>query len=388
VFAWLLRLFRRSNPYEEFVANEEAKSSTKPAAPPPAKASNAATSSSTTTSTPPAAAATGGTAGNEAGFSEVLAENDFDPNALGKEENVWWKPKPPIFKPADRADVAACDPDAVGALGSTIISELLASIDKVPPFPVVANKLIELSSQPDVRADLVERLVVQDPVIAAKVISAANSPFYGLANKVETVDHAIRVVGLREVSQIAIAAAAAAIFDTQERVAFEAMTAQQNAAWAHSLATARGSLWLAMWLGADVQRAYIAGLLHDIGKPVALRGIGFALINGHLMEPPSSAMAMAAVEASHTDVGAMLADAWTLGEEMASIIEGHHGEEGDSMLARIVKLASAVDEVRTNPAQRDNLIGTIVSTAQALGLNSQKVTELGDEVERAATLRV
>lgn len=326
--------------------------------------------------------------GGEAGFGDVLAENDFDPAALDKDDGVWWKPKAPAFKAAERADVASCDPDEVGTLASTIISELLASIDKVPPFPVVANKLIELSSQADVRSDFVERLVVQDAVIAAKVISAANSPFYGLANKVETVDHAIRVVGLREVSQIAIAAAAAAIFDTQERVAFEAMTAQQQAAWAHSLATARGASWLAMWLGADVQRAYIAGLLHDIGKPVALRGIGFALINGHLMEPPSPALAMAAVEAAHSDVGSMLADSWTLGEEMAAIIEGHHNDDADSMLARIVRLASAVDEIRTNPAQRDNLLGTIVSVAQALGLNSEKVTELAEEIERAASLHV
>jgi putative nucleotidyltransferase with HDIG domain len=324
----------------------------------------------------------------EAGFSDLLAEHDFDPAALDKQEVPAWKPRPPAFKAAERADVASCDPDEVGALASTIISELLASIDKVPPFPVVANKLIELSSQPDVRSDLVERLVVQDAVIAAKVISAANSPFYGLANKVETVDHAIRVVGLREVSQVAIAAAAAAIFDTQERVAFEAVTVQQQAAWAHSLATARGASWLAMWLGADVQRAYIAGLVHDIGKPVALRGIGFALINGRLLAPPTPALAMAAVEAAHTDVGAMLADSWTLGEEMAAIIEGHHNDDADTMLARIVRLASAIDELRMNPAQRDNLQGTIVSVAQALGLNGTKLSELADEVERAAMLQL
>ena len=315
----------------------------------------------------------------ETGFSDILSENEFDPDALHGSSRLKWSPEPPLFKAAERADVAACNPDDVGTLASTIISELLASIDKVPPFPVVAQKLIDLSSQSDVRSDLVERLVVQDAVIAAKVISTANSPFYGLTHKVETVDHAIRVVGLREVTQIAIAAAAAAIFDTQERVAFEAMTTQQQAAWAHSMATARGSAWLAMWLGADVQRAYIAGLLHDIGKPVALRGIGFALINGRLLEPPTPAMAMAAVEAAHTDVGAMLADSWALGDEMAAIIEHHHDDE-DTMLGRIVMLASAVDEIRTNPAQRDGLHVTIISVAQALGLNDQKLSELATTV--------
>jgi putative nucleotidyltransferase with HDIG domain len=380
VFGWLLRLFRRSPATPASTPSTET-------ATPTATTATASTTATTATTASTTAPATSG-AGGEAGFGDILAESDFDPAARDKEGGVWWKPKPPKFKAAERADVASCDPDEVGTLASTIISELLASIDKVPPFPVVANKLIELSSQPDVRSDLVERLVVQDAVIAAKVISAANSPFYGLTTRVETVDHAIRVVGLREVSQIAIAAAAAAIFDTQERVAFEAMTEQQQAAWSHSLVTARGASWLAMWLGADVQRAYIAGLLHDIGKPVALRGIGFALINGRLMEPPSSALAMAAVEAAHTDVGSMLADSWTLGDEMAAIIEGHHNDDADSMLSRLVRLASAVDEIRTNPAQRDNLQGTIVSVAQALGLNSEKVNELADEIERASSIRM
>ncbi len=359
MFGWLLRLFRRPN---------------SPAATAPSPSSGPAQPQQTP--------------GGESNFGEVLAEGDFDPGALGGPGELEWTPKPPTFAVSDRSDVLSCDADEVSALASTIISELLASIDKVPPFPIVANKLIELSSQPDVRTDLVERLVIQDAVIAAKVISAANSPYYGISQKVETVDHAIRVVGLREVSQVAIAAAAAAIFDTQERVAFEAMTSQQKAAWGHSLATARGASWLAMWLGADVQRAYVSGLLHDIGKPVALRGIGFCLINGRLKVPPTPALALAAIEAAHTDVGSMLADSWSLGDEMAAIIEGHHGDEPDTQLARIVRLASAVDELRTNPAQRDDLLENVSRTAKALGLDTKKLTELSDELERSTTLQL
>ncbi len=396
MFTWLLRLVHRLVPGKPPATtttqpppNEATASPAEPTASPAeptASPAEPSTSPAEPTASPAEPTTNPSGSEGEAGFGDILSEVEFDPHELQTPARIKWSPKPPVFKAAERADVASCNPDDVGTLASTIISELLASIDKVPPFPVVANKLIELSSQPDVRTDLVERIVVQDAVIAAKVISAANSPFYGLTNKVETVDHAIRIVGLREVTQIAIAAAAAAIFDTQERVAFEAMTTQQQAAWAHSLATARGASWLAMWLGADVQRAYVAGLLHDISKPVALRGIGFALINGRLQEPPTPAMAMAAIEAAHTDVGAMLADSWSLGDEMAAIIERHHNEDEDTVLGRIVTLASAMDEIRTNPAQRDNLHVTIVSVAQALGLNDQKLNELNDEIERSSSM--
>lgn len=320
--------------------------------------------------------------------STASASGDAAPDVIEESaEATAWKPKAPIFTAAQRADVVACDPAAVASLASTIISELLASIDKVPPFPVVANKLIVLSSEGEVRTDVVEELVSRDAVIAAKVIRAANAPYRGIKNKIETIDHAIRTIGLREVSQVAIAAAAAAIFDTQERVAFEAVVDLQQIAWKHSVATSRGAAWLANAIGADPQRASIAGLLHDIGKPVALRGIGFALINGRIMEQPSSAMALAAVEQSHTDVGAMLADAWSIGDELGSIVEGHHGDD-TSQLAEIVQLTSAVDEIRTNPARRDDAYETVIALAQKFGLRSDQLTALADEIDRARAAEV
>lgn len=375
MFGWLLRLLRRQ-PTPEGTAPSTGVTST------PAPTESQAPAAGSPSATPAAKSTTA-----TAGFEDVLADaGDFDPETAARRDEAEWKPPRPIFSSATRADIAACDPEEVATLAATITSELLASVDKVPPFPVVANRLIELSSQTDVRADLVERLVVQDAVIAAKVIGAANSPFYGLSSRVETVDHAIRVIGLREVTQIAIAAAAAAIFDMQERVAFESMLEQQKAAWAHSLAVARGSSWLATWLGADVQRAYVAGLLHDIGKPVALRGIGFALINGRRSDPPGAALAWAAVEAAHVDVGEMLADAWSLGEEAANVIEHHHDDEPESQLARIIQLASGVDELRTNPAQPDDLLERVRVMAKKLGLDATKLGELSDELSRSSSM--
>jgi putative nucleotidyltransferase with HDIG domain len=368
VFDWLLRLLgRKPRP----AADEGAPLPPPTSAEGPQAIGAAPAAASTTTAV--------------AGFEDVLAGADFDPAAAPVDEAEWTPPKP-AFSLAARADIAATDPDEVATLAATITSELLASIDKVPPFPIVANRLIELSTRSDVRADVVERLVVQDAVIAAKVIGAANSPFYGLSSRVETVEHAIRVIGLREVTQTAMAAAAAAIFDMKERVAFESMVEQQQAAWAHSLAVARGSAWLAMWLGADVQRAYVAGLLHDIGKPVALRGIGFAMINGRRLEAPGAALAWAAVEAAHVDVGEMLADAWGLGDEAAQVIEQHHDDEPTAQLTRIIQLASAVDELRTNPAHPLDLLPRTRVMAKRLGLDKTKLGELADELSRASNL--
>ena len=292
---------------------------------------------------------------------------------------------PTEFREDERRAVLSIADTAVHTLSSTIISELLASIDKIPPFPVIANRLIEALESKEVRADVIERLVTQDAVIAAKILSVANSPLYGLSTPVETLPLAMRTLGLQEISRIAVAAAAAAVFDVGERLAHDSVSQQQQAVWSHSLATARGAAWLAMQRNADVQRAYVAGLIHDVGKAVALRGMGMALINGRISERPSSALVYATIEQAHIEVGNIVADAWHLGDYLAAVVAQHHDFNTSDELTRIVMLTSMVDELRTNPAQARDLLARIHALSGAMSMSSTQVAELEFEVKKASS---
>ena len=250
---------------------------------------------------------------------------------------------------------------------------------------MIANKLIEALEAADVRTDIIERLVTQDAVIAAKILTTANSPFYNSPTTIETLPHAIRVIGLTEVSRVAVAAATAAVFDVEERMAHESVSQQQQIVWTHSVATARGSAWLALQLSQDVQRAYVAGLIHDIGKSVALRGLGLAILNGRIREMPAAPVVYAAVEEVHVDVGSMVADAWELAEHLNAVVAGHHALDGADSLVRIVALVSSVDELRTNPAHKSGLMGQVQSLANELGVSQTQLIELELELKKAAT---
>jgi putative nucleotidyltransferase with HDIG domain len=334
---------------------------------------------------------------DEASFDGVLDESGLDASLglggadaarggrpKGKTAEKLWKPAQPEFADLERKNILGCDEAAVHALSSTIISELLASIDKIPPFPVIANKLIEALEATDVRTDVIERLVTQDAVIAAKILNTANSPFYNSPTTVETLPHAIRIIGLTEVSRVAVAAATAAVFDTEERMAHQAVSYQQQMVWKHSIATARGSAWLALQLSQDVQRAYVAGLLHDVGKAVALRGLGLAVLNGRIRETPTVPVISAAIEQAHTDVGGMLADTWKLADHLSVIVSGHHNPGNTDALLRLVALVSAVDELRTNPAHRSGLLAQVQSLSAGLGVTQSHLMELDLELKKAA----
>ncbi len=296
-----------------------------------------------------------------------------------------WKPMQAEFRDDERRAVLSVDGAAVHALSSTIISELLASIDKIPPFPVIANRLIEALESKDVRTDVIERLVTQDAVIAAKILSVANSPVYALSTPVETLPLAMRTLGLEEISRIAVAAAASAVFDVGERLAHDSVSQHQQAVWAHSLATARGAAWLAMQRNADVQRAYVAGLIHDVGKAVALRGLGMAVVNGRLAERPTPALVSATIEHAHIEVGNIVADAWRLGEYLAAVVAHHHDLKTSDEITRIVMLTSMVDEIRTNPAQPQDLLAQIQALSSVMSISSTQLAELEFELKKASS---
>ena len=85
-------------------------------------------------------------------------------------------------------------------------------------------------------------------------------------------------------------------------------------------------------------------------------------------------------------LGEMVADAWSLGDELTAVIEHHHDDDPGSQLTRVVQLASAVDELRTNPAQPDDLLPRTLAMAKRLGLDSTKLAELSEELGRSASM--
>jgi len=305
--------------------------------------------------------------------------------AAEKKAAPLWKPMQAEFRDDERHAVLSVDGAAVHALSSTITSELLASLDKIPPFPVIANRLIEALESKNIRTDVIERLVTQDAVIAAKILSVANSPVYGLSTPVETLPLAMRTLGLEEISRIAVAAAAAAVFDVGERLAHNSVSQHQQAVWAHSLATARGAAWLAMQRNADVQRAYVAGLIHDVGKAVALRGLVMAVVNGRLAERSTPALISATIEHAHVEVGNIVADTWRLGDHLAAVVAHHHDLNATDELTRIVTLTSMVDELRTNPAQPQELLAQIQALAGVMSVSSTLLAELEFELKKASS---
>lgn len=96
-------------------------------------------------------------------------------------------------------------------------------------------------------------MVIQDPILAARVLRLANSPFYGLSRQVGSLREAVLILGFSSLRSVVLSAGLIGAFSDTEAIA-------------HSLATAAAARSLAKSLKRDQNMAFTAGLLHNLGS--------------------------------------------------------------------------------------------------------------------------
>ncbi len=195
----------------------------------------------------------------------------------------------------------------------------IEQVGELPTLPHVVQKLASMIGRPNVSAEEIGLLIEKDQVLSAKVLRLANSPFYGFPSRIASVAHAVVVLGLNVVKGLTLCATA---FDMMK-------TAGMHQLWRHSL----GVAITAHILGTKAEmknpeEAFVAGLLHDIGKVVLYvkwPDIGRQITaankdhNHYLMETEQ-----ALFEVTHADVGGWLAAAWHLPITLREPIMYHH----------------------------------------------------------------
>lgn len=156
--------------------------------------------------------------------------------------------------------------------GQQIATLLAAQIEQqqidVPMLPEVANKALRLTQDPDSTAIAMANLIQSDQSLAAHVMRIANSVAYTPLANLVSLQQAVARLGMGTMSEIALSASAGAkLFKIP---GYELYIAQQ---WQHALATALWAKEIARQTRSNVEVAFLAGLLHSIGRPAVLQTI-------------------------------------------------------------------------------------------------------------------
>lgn len=204
------------------------------------------------------------------------------------------------------------DEAAENRLFYAIYRDYLGDTLELPHLPDVAAKVREAAQDPDCDATHVARIIQADPVIAAHLVQAANSPLYGTQTPINSCRAAVMFLGLNTTRDLVLSYTLRELFRTDSALLRERM----GALWRHSALVGAVSFVLAgMTPGLDKDRALLAGLLHDIG---ALPVIHYAAREAELAA--DAGILEQSIHALRSQVGAMVLRHWQFGSEMVGIV--------------------------------------------------------------------
>lgn len=185
---------------------------------------------------------------------------------------------------------------------------------ELPLLPQVASRVMALTSDPAADAAKLSSLIHQDQALAAHVLRIANSPAYMPRSPVVSLQHAVAMLGINLLSEIAFTASLKA-------GAFQVPGHEDEVKqlWRHSLASGAFAKEVARARRVNVESAFLCGLLHAIGKPVVLRTAAvIAQKQNILADKPMLRMLM---NGYHSRVGCLIADKWSLPKQVAEAIQ-------------------------------------------------------------------
>lgn len=142
----------------------------------------------------------------------------------------------------------------------TSVKGQILSIKDLPTLPKVLDEVSRLVQDPNANTDEIAKIISRDQVLSAKVLKMVNSPVYGFPGRIGTVQHALVLLGFNVVRGIIISTSV-----------FDMMVKAMEGLWEHSLGCALAANVVARTAGlADPEEYSVAGLLHDLGKVVAV----------------------------------------------------------------------------------------------------------------------
>ena len=212
-------------------------------------------------------------------------------------------------------------PAVISRVGPKEPTETCWDPTKIPPFPAIALKALNMLGGKDTSLLNLCDLIRSDPAVSIAVLQIANSPLIAFPKSVTSVLQASMLLGFRRLRSIVITVGLKSYLANS-------FTPLMTACWRHSVATAIIAERSATWSFLDTDFAYTAGILHDIGR-VALATLmptsyGRAVERGadHAQEILQIEQELCGID--HCQAGRALIGTWGLPEALIEIAACHH----------------------------------------------------------------
>ena len=260
---------------------------------------------------------------------------------------------------------------------SAKLDQLLEEVVTLPSLPSTVAHITQLLNDPDTTLQEVGKAIAADTALALKTLRLVNSAYYGVREKVNTVEHAAVLLGMKVIKNLVFTAA---VFDTLQFG--EEDLIRHNVACGIAMKHVLASGLVQAEGLENAEEGFVFGLLHDVGK----------IVMQHYMEEDARAVMeactgreLSATEAElevvgvdHAEIGARLAQQWNLRENLVDAIAGHHdlrkcGDPANRKLAAILSVADYISYQAGIPAHENMQVKVVEEMWQETGLNPEAV---------------
>lgn len=276
-------------------------------------------------------------------------------------------------------------------MSEELSESIIESIVTLPTIPSVLADLNDAITHPESSASDIANIISRDPPTATKVLRLANSAYYGLRNKVTTINHAVTMLGYNIIRNLVMTAT---VFDISPDGDISGLFEREKF-WRHSLGVGVTARIIAReafpQAGRRDDEFFICGLLHDLGK---------IILGQHLQPKFEEALVLSrdeaiplieaerkAVGCTHAEVGGLLAKRWNLSKEVISALGHHHAPmeapEEHFGYAAATHLADIIARAKGIGSGGGNNPGLDRAAWDALNLSKRKIPILLADVDKS-----
>ncbi|HXE97109.1 MAG TPA: HDOD domain-containing protein [Dongiaceae bacterium] len=259
---------------------------------------------------------------------------------------------------------------------------LIMTASDLPTIPVVATKVMQLIESESATAEELAKVVASDPAVAARVLKISNSSFYGCQRQIQTLSHAIVVLGFATLKSLVVAASVKQVYQPYGLT--------EKMLWEHSFGAGLASRIIAKETRlVSQEEAFLGGLFHDIGK-IIMNTMNKQQFQDVMQRCYNDGLTFADAEKqvysyTHSEVGGLVIKKWNFPDMLMHAVLNHHilefAEDEDPCQVNLTCVVGLADmfchKVGIGIREPDDELDLVQTVpAQRLGLNEQRIDAL------------
>jgi len=270
---------------------------------------------------------------------------------------------------------------------SVDLEQELRKCTSLPSLPVVAQKIIALSKDPDVSLGDVSSIISGDPGLASKLLKVVNSPIYSQRRAVNNIREALTLVGLNAALSIALSFS---LLHSSQLTHINSKRLENY--WKRSILAASISRFIGKRIKLyKLEDLFLASMLQDIGILVleSLEPSPYLPFKDkRLLHSDRLAIEKDSLGVEHSFVGAWLLDSWGLSEKIISAVKYSHSlnahsnsaDEEENYFHYCVNFSGSLADIWLEDVHSELYEATKEAAQIVLGLDAGEFIELIAEI--------